>query len=119
MSKSKDKGTAFETAVVRYLRERLGDEEIDRMPLRGSRDEGDVRGLKLRGMQTCVEVKNHKQLRITDWMGQLISEQGNMEADLGLIVAHRSGCGDKHIGESYVITTLDDILTLALGSRDV
>lgn len=119
MSKSKDKGTAFETAVVRYLRDRLGDDEIDRMPLRGSRDEGDIRGLKLRGMSVCVEVKNHKQLRLHEWMGQLIDEQGNMDADLGMIIAHRDGCGDKHIGESWCVTTLDDVIALALGGRDV
>ena len=119
MSRSKEKGTAYETAIVRYLRQRLGDDEIDRMPLKGSRDEGDIRGLKLRGMTTCAEVKNHKNLRIPDWMGQLIDEKGNMDAELGMVIAHRDGCGDKHIGESYVITTLDDVIALALGSRDV
>lgn len=118
MSRAKDKGTAYETAVVRYLRDRLGDEEIDRMPLRGNRDEGDVRGLKLRGMPVCVEVKNHRQLRLTEWMGQLEAERGNMDAELGMIVAHRAGCGDRRIGESWCVMTLDDVLALALGGRD-
>ena len=119
MSRSKDKGTKFETVIVRYLRERIGDETIDRMPLHGSRDEGDVKGLYLRNMPVCVEIKNHKQLRINEWMCQLGTEAGNMDAGIGMLVCHRDGCGEKRIGESLCVMTLDDVLALGLGGRDV
>ena len=49
MSRQRKKGTAFETALVRWLRERLGDGRIERRALHGSRDIGDVYGLVCHG----------------------------------------------------------------------
>lgn len=62
---SKNKGTAFETAVVRYLCEQ--GLPCERRALRGVRDGGDIAGLPL-----TIECKNTKQI---DLAGALLEAQ--------------------------------------------
>ena len=112
MSRQKEKGTRYETAIVRYLREVVGDETIDRMPLHGNRDEGDVRGLRMHGMRVCVEVKNRKEPRPRAWMCELAVEKGNADAEIGMLIVHRDGCGDARLGMSWCYMTLGDVLAL-------
>ena len=65
MSKQRAKGTAAETAVVNYLRF-AGFQHADRAPLRGKNDQGDITGLG----SVCVEVKNHQQINLADFLDQ-------------------------------------------------
>ena len=51
MSRQKAKGTLLESKVVNYLRARLGDSEqtIHREVLHGTKDQGDITGLRIHG----------------------------------------------------------------------
>ena len=82
MSKAKQKGTAAETAVVNYLRQALGDTEhtIHRETLHGTRDIGDISGLKIHGEFVVIEVKNHKQYALKEWLAEARVEAGNADA---------------------------------------
>lgn len=94
---SKNKGTAAETAVVRWARAN-GFEGADRQPLRGNRDAGDVAlcpGIVL-------EVKAHRTaatgqpgpLALSAWMGQAEAERANAGAAHCPLVVKRSGTTD-------------------------
>lgn len=119
MSRQKQKGTAFETRVLDYLRERIGDPEgmIHREALRGNADEGDIKGLYIGLKSLILECKNHKQNRLADWMEQARQEAANAGADYGMVVFHRPGKGGKQMGDQYVLMDLDTLARLA-GAQD-
>lgn len=119
MSRQKRKGTAFETQVLRFLRERIGDPEgmIHREALHGNADEGDIKGLYI-GMKSLVlECKTHKRYELADWMDQAKQEAANADADYGMAVFHRPGKGDRQMGDQYVLMDLDTLARLA-GAQD-
>lgn len=119
MSRQKQKGTAFETQVLGYLRDRIGDPEgmIHREALHGNADEGDIKGLYI-GMKSLVlECKNHHRFDLATWIGQAHDEKVNAGADYGMVVFHRPGKGDKQMGDQYVLMDLDTLACLA-GAQD-
>lgn len=91
MSKSKQKGTAAETAVVRYLRsfdfKGLGQPfpNAERRALSGNRDMGDVAGIP----GTVIEVKAAETLKLAEWQRETLAEKANAEADRCLLVVKR------------------------------
>lgn len=95
MNRSKNKGTAAETAVTRWARAN-GFPGADRQPLRGNRDAGDI-GL-CPGI--VVEVKSHAGVASTgqpaptllrEWMDQAQLEAANAGAALCPLVVKRAG----------------------------
>lgn len=94
MSKQKQKGTSFETACVRWLKERLGDERIHRAALTGAHDTGDIHGIFAHGARGIVECKNYKTYApslIATFKRQTLAEQANADADFSLLVLHANG----------------------------
>lgn len=143
-NRPKEKGTRFETQVVRYLRERLADDRIERRALHGSRDMGDVRGLRSHGFEGIVECKAvaawNAPKNLERWRAQAIAERGNAGAgfvalvvkvpnrnvsqsmahvtmhDLLRIVGHDPAEGHSEwIDETWVSMTLDELCSLVLG----
>lgn len=103
MSRQKAKGTAFESQCVGYLRQKLGDDDIERCVLHGSKDEGDIRGVKAHGYKGVIECKNYAKVHPTDlkkWKHQTIAERDNADADFALLVVHKPGCGEARFGEN-------------------
>ena len=119
MSKSKDKGTRMETAVVSYLRGFFGDTEgtIHRSALHGTRDEGDVHGLSCRGGRIVLEVKNCRKYDLREWLRQVEAERGNADADFGMVVFHLNGVGIENAGEQGVLMTLETLCRLIGGAE--
>lgn len=108
------KGTAAETAVVRWARNN-GFGHADRQPLRGGRDAGDITLCP----GVIVEVKNHRTAAtgqpapgvLTDWMRQTETERANAGAQVGVLVVKRAGTTDPGRWFAYVTAwTLADIL---------
>ena len=93
VNKPKNKGTAFETAVVRYLRWALSDERIDRSALHGNNDTGDIIGIYYAGSRVVVECKNTKQPNYAKYWQQTLDEMGNADTEYGLLVRHLKGVG--------------------------
>lgn len=115
MSKSKEKGTTFETLVVEYLRERLGSREIERRTLNGRKDRGDVSGLFAFGQRVVVEVKNHQRMDLSGWVIEAELEAGNDDTPIWAVVHKRPRKGAKQMGEQYVTITLDQWTRLISG----
>jgi Holliday junction resolvase len=104
MSKAKQKGTAAETAVVRWLNSN-GFPTAERRALTGQFDQGDVTGIP--GL--VIEVKNHKSYKIPEWLKETLAEKANAKADIGLLVIKPNGVGDTRVGEWWVVLTLSEV----------
>ena len=89
MSASKQKGTAAETAVVRYLQAN-GFPYSERRTLAGVNDKGDIAGLP----GVVLEVKNCKRMELAGWLDELEVEMKNAGAYIGAVVHKRRGTTD-------------------------
>lgn len=105
MSKQRQKGTAFETAVVRFLQEH-GFKYAERRALHGDADRGDITGTP--GL--VWECKNHKTLKVSEWIRETEQERVNAGADYGFLIVKRAGVGD--VGKQYAMMTLDQLCRL-------
>lgn len=83
MSASKAKGTAAETAVVRYLQRWWPDAE--RRALSGNKDKGDVAGIP----STVVEIKAATRQELAKWQRETLDEQENAGALRCVLVVKR------------------------------
>lgn len=86
MSRSKAKGTAAETAVVRFLRE-AGFVQAERRTLSGVQDRGDIAGVP----GVVIEVKNCARQELPAWVGEAERERENDRATLGVVWHKRRG----------------------------
>jgi Holliday junction resolvase len=74
MSKAKAKGTAAETASVRFLKERFW--AVERRTLSGSKDKGDIAGIP----NSVGEVKAQAKPELAKWQRETLTEMANAEA---------------------------------------
>jgi hypothetical protein len=86
MSKQRAKGTAAETAVVKYLQAN-GFPHAERRALHGINDKGDITGCG----PVVFEVKDHGTLKLSEWISELKEEMANAKADTGTVVAKKRG----------------------------
>ena len=107
MSAQRAKGTAAETAVVRYLQDH-GFPYAERRALHGSADKGDVTGIG----PVVLEIKNHKTLDLAGWITELSIEIYNAKASTGAVIAKRRGTTDA--AAWYAVLTLGDLVELLL-----
>lgn len=109
----KKRGTAVEVKVRNYLRVALGQPGIDRQPLRGARDEGDLRGLVVRGCECVVEVKAKCSVTrslLAEYRRQTLAERENAGADAGVLVVWRY---NHPAADAVAHVTLRDLASLA------
>lgn len=111
MSKSKQKGTAFEGQVAAYMTEALG-ADIERRALGGTNDRGDIAGVTVGGLRAVVECKACKTLAIPQWLREAEAERVNDGADYGFVVSKRRGVGDKNTGKQLVLMDLATLCKL-------
>jgi hypothetical protein len=106
VSKERAKGTAFETSVVQYLRDTGQFPYAERRVLHGTYDKGDITGTGA----IVWECKNHKQLRLSEWLVETETERVNANADIGILVVKRKGYGNP--AEQYAVLRLEHIVAL-------
>lgn len=107
---SKKKGTAWEVIVKDFLNvalARIG-LKLDRAPLHGTKDIGDIAGLHIGGVRLAMGCKATKELRPVEWMrrGAIIKE--NAHADAYAEVYKPRGVGRATAGHGIVMMRLDD-----------
>jgi hypothetical protein len=107
LNASKQKGTAFETAVVRYLQEQNSFWKVERLVLHGNKDVGDIRVKDDEGGVWGIEAKNCNALSLATWVKEAEVETNNAGWPV-VVVAKRKGITNP--GQSYVITTLSSFL---------
>ena len=66
MSRQREKGTWFETAVSGFLAEALG-AVVHRLGMGGVNDRGDIH---VDGLDMTIECKNHARMALAEWMDE-------------------------------------------------
>lgn len=94
MSRSKQKGTMAETAVVSFLRTQ-GFPYAERLALQGSKDRGDVTGIP----GVVIEVKNEATYMFSSWLKETAVETVNAGADHGFVAAKPRMVGVTRTGD--------------------
>jgi len=108
---NKSKGTAAETAVVKFAWQQ-GFGECERIALAGALDQGDV--VLLRQPKIILEVKSGKSAQtaslgqVSAWLDETQRERDNAHARHGLLVVQRQGFGVGRVGDWECWTLSDD-----------
>jgi hypothetical protein len=95
MSRSRAKGTRWESAVVDYLRG-AGVPHAERRASNGSKDRGDVAGIP----GVVIEAKNAATVTLASWLDEAEAERVNDGAAVAVVWHHRRGKGSP--GDGYV-----------------
>ena len=115
---AKQAGSLFEADVAWFLADALDDDRIERRAKNGSKDRGDVGGVRtVTGERVVIECKNTARLELAGWVGEAEVERGNDDAAVGVVVHKRRGFGKKQMGGQYVTMTLADFAVLLGGDR--
>lgn len=113
---AKAAATSFESKIVAYLADVLGDDRIERRRLSGANDRGDVTGLRVWGKRAVLECKDYGgRVEVGPWLNEAEIERLNDDAEFAAVVAKRRGTTKP--GEQIVILTLADFAYLVSGQR--
>lgn len=109
MSRQKQKGTAFETAIVEYLQDKLCDDTIERRALNGTCDRGDISGVTFCGNRVVLECKNEARMRLAEYIREAETEAKNDGAFYYAVIHKKRGVGIstlQTVGQQYVTMPL-------------
>lgn len=109
---AKSAGTRFERQIADYLAEHV-DDRIDRRAKTGSKDRGDIGGVRAHGKRVVVECKNTSRLNLAGWIDESHTEAGNDDALVGVIAHKRHGVADP--SRQWVTMTVADLASLITG----
>lgn len=115
---AKAAGTTFATKFSTWLAVRLNDDRIERRTLTGSKDRGDVTGVKtIRGGRVCLELKDYGgRFHVSEWLREVEIESGNDDAVIAAVVAKRRGVTDP--AQQVVFMTGETLARLLEGGPD-
>ncbi|MFC8531899.1 hypothetical protein [Nocardia sp. NPDC057227] len=113
---AKAAGTRHETSIATYLATHV-DDRIERRRLSGSKDRGDLSGVRtIHGGRVVVEAKDHGgRVQVGPWLNEADTERRNDDAVAGVVVAKRRGASDP--GAQIVLMTVRDLVALMTGNR--
>lgn len=98
MSRSRDRGTSWETAIVGYLNDQ-GATQAERRALNGTRDRGDIAGLP----GVVIEAKNEQRIDLAGYIAETEAERVNASARIGVAWVKRRAKASP--GQAYVVMT--------------
>lgn len=107
MSASKAKGTAVETAVVRYLQAN-GFPAAERRALHGAADRGDISGIP----GIAVEVKAVARPAYPQWLREAAKEAANADVPFGVVIHKPVGVGRDNPADFVVALRLAAFVSL-------
>jgi hypothetical protein len=105
VSKQRAKGTAWETAIVKALRDN-GFPYAERRALHGTYDLGDITGIP----GVVIEAKNAARHEIASWLDEAETEKANAKADVGAVWFKRKGKASAEDG--FVLMTGTQFMAL-------
>ena len=72
-----------------------------------------------RRKRNCVrECKCCKRMELAGWLQEAETERGNDDAEYGIVIHKRKGCGEKSLGRSYATMELDTLLAIIAGGSE-
>ena len=105
MSKSKARGTAWETEIVNTLRSKWWP-NAERRTLSGAADKGDIN----LHPDVVIEAKDHGTLKFSQWISEAEKERVNAGASIGVVWAKRRGKASA--SDAYVVMTGEQFIEL-------
>lgn len=112
---AKKAGSTFERQVADYLAATV-DDRIDRRVKNGTKDRGDIGGVRIHGERVVLECKNTAKTNLGGWAAETEIERGNDDAIAGVIIHKRHGKAKPE--DQWVTMTLADFTALLTGNRD-
>jgi len=112
---AKSAGTRFETVIARALSEALDDDRIERRTRNGSKDRGDIGGVRIHGQRVVLECKDCTRIDLPGWTAEARTEAGNDDALVGVVVHKRHGVGDPL--QQWVSMTVADLVAIISGQQ--
>lgn len=109
---AKQAGARFERSIADYLRDTLGNDNIDRRPKTGAQDRGDIAGLHDHaGRRIVIECKDYGgRLQLPQWIREAHTEALNDGAHVGIVIAKRRR--DTNPANQWVAMTVADLIKL-------
>jgi hypothetical protein len=111
---AKKAGSTFERTIADYLATHV-DDRIDRRVKNGTKDRGDIGGLRHMGHRIVIECKNTAKISLGGWATEAETERGNDDALAGIIIHKRHGKGRPE--DQWVTLTLGELVALLTGTR--
>lgn len=111
---AKKAGSTFERQIADHFAVTV-DDRIDRAVKRGTKDIGDVAGLRFHGHKIAVEVKNTTKVQLSGWSAEAEAERVNLGALAGIVIHKRVGVAAP--GKQWVTMTVDDFVALMREER--
>ena len=111
---AKAAGTRMETLVADYLAKHI-DDRIERRTRNGSKDRGDIGGLRHMGQRVVIEVKDTSRINLAGWASEAETERGNDDAGVAIVAHKRHGKGRPE--DQWITMTLGDFVALLNGDR--
>jgi len=120
MNRSKNIGTAVETAVVRYL-QTDGWPSAERRQLRGREDAGDITGTpgvawECKGGEAAKAASDGQ---VLTWLAETQTERIHARADIGVLVLARRGVGARNAGRWWAVLQSRDVALLMLSTTTI
>ena len=112
---ARNAGGTFERSIADYLAATLDDDRIDRRVKRGSKDRGDLAGLRIHGKRIVAECKNVMKMALGPWAAEAEIERGNDDALCAVIIHKRHGKGKPE--DQWVTLTVKDFAAILCGER--
>lgn len=109
MSRSKAKGTRWESAIVDFLQSN-GVLYAERRALTGTQDRGDIAGIP----GVVIEGKNAAEMKLAAWVDEAETERVNAKAHIALVWHHRRGKASP--GDGYVTMTGSTLIRLLVAA---
>lgn len=107
---AKKAGSSFERAQADWLAERLDDDRIDRRVKSGTKDCGDIGGVRFAGHRVVIECKSVSRDNLPAWVREAEVERGNDDALIGVVMHKKHGSAKPE--EQYVTMTAETFAIL-------
>jgi hypothetical protein len=115
---AKAAGSMMERITAEFLAFRLADDRIERRTRNGSKDRGDITGVKtVTGGRVVIECKNTARDNLPGWIREAEVERGNDDALIGVVVHKKHG--SMNPADQYVSMTLETFAVLLEGGVQV
>jgi hypothetical protein len=105
VNKNGIRGTRWESAIVKYLKEN-GYEHAERRQKAGAKDKGDITGVN---HYLMIEAKDEARINLAGYMDEVVEQTKNANALIGVAWIKRRNKGTER---SYVVMEPKDFLTL-------
>ena len=115
---AKQAGASFERSIADYLARALNDDRIDRRVKTGSKDRGDITGVRFHGKRVVLELKDYAgSLHLPQWFREAEVEAGNDDAPIFAVIAKRKGTTDP--AQQYACMPVWMLAALLVGGPEL